>query len=710
MKFFAGNECINAHIDNNTLDKEQRLSSGVCKLLRKIFRYSLPYLYLCIGKTNIVMKQKKEKKKGAFYRFRHSLSTKLTWRVMLTLLFVTSLSTIAVIFISGVIITYQEMVRFGSMVEITNLKVNGMLTSVEATAVNSAPDFKECIAHPDKVGQVTEEVLARNEQLIGCGIGFKANYFPSKGRWYELYATRTDSTGTEVREIGSESHDYLNAEWYTGAIEQGKPVWSEPYYDEAGGGRILCSYSMPIRDDRDSIIAVFGSDIDLNGLSDIVNNNDHDFAIISDDKVYSFVISHNGTFIVHPDKERIIRDNFYTFLEENDDAEDDEIAVKMSNGQPGFSVIRLEDGSKEFIYYAPLKSTGWTMVFAMPKSGIFQLAMNIGSLILVIMLFSLFVTLVACYLIFRGVTKPLKRFAKSADEIAKGNFNAPLPMVASHDEVRQLNDSFREMQRSLRQYMEELKETTTQKASIESELNIARGIQMAMLPKTFPPYPDRSDIDIFAQLTPAKAVGGDLYDFYIREGKLFFCVGDVSGKVVPASLVMAVTRALFRTASAHEAVPGRIASAINQVISDNNETNMFVTLFIGSLDLATGEMDYCNAGHDAPLLMGTEGIGLLPVDSNLPIGVTADWEFSTQHTMIHHGTMIFLYTDGLTEAENIKHMQFGEERIYEVAHQAQTEGDDNPETLIRRMTDAVSIFVGEAEQSDDLTMLTIKYC
>jgi sigma-B regulation protein RsbU (phosphoserine phosphatase) len=167
---------------------------------------------------------------------------------------------------------------------------------------------------------------------------------------------------------------------------------------------------------------------------------------------------------------------------------------------------------------------------------------------------------------------------------------------------------------------------------------------------------------------------------------------------------------LFRTASAHEAVPGRIASAINQVISDNNETNMFVTLFIGSLDLATGEMDYSNAGHDAPLLMGTEGIGLLPVDSNLPIGVTADWEFSTQHTTIHHGTMIFLYTDGLTEAENIKHMQFGEERIFDVAQQAQTKDDDSPETLIHSMTDAVSIFVGEAEQSDDLTMLTIKYC
>ena len=656
------------------------------------------------------MKQKKEKKKGAFYRFRHSLSTKLTWRVMLTLLFVTSLSTLAVILCSGVIITYQEMVRFGNMVEITNLRVNSMLTSVESAAINSAPDFQECIGHPERVGQVTEKVLARNPQLTGCGIGFKPNYFPKKGRWYELYAMRVDSTKTVVREIGSESHDYLNAEWYTGVIEQDKPIWSEPYYDETAAGRILCSYSMPIRDDRDSIIAVFGSDIDLNGLSDIVNNHDHDFSIISDDKVYSFVISRNGTYIVHPDKERIFKENFYNFIKEKADSDDVRIVDLMVDQQPGFEVLKLEDGNESLIYFAPLKSTGWTMVFAMPKSGVFHLAMNIGSLILAIMLFSLFVTLLACYLIFRGVTKPLKRFAKSADEIAKGNFNAPLPAVASHDEVRQLNDSFREMQRSLRQYMEELKETTTQKASIESELNIARGIQMAMLPKTFPPYPDRHDIDIFAQLKPAKAVGGDLYDFFIRDGKLFFCVGDVSGKGVPASLVMAVTRALFRTASAHEAVPGRIASAINQVISDNNETNMFVTLFIGALDLATGEMDYSNAGHDAPLLMGTEGIGLLPVDCNLPIGVTVDWEFTTQHTTIHHGTMIFLYTDGLTEAENIKHMQFGEDRIFDVAQQAQTKDDDSPETLIRRMTDAVSIFVGEAEQSYDLTMLTIKFC
>jgi sigma-B regulation protein RsbU (phosphoserine phosphatase) len=185
---------------------------------------------------------------------------------------------------------------------------------------------------------------------------------------------------------------------------------------------------------------------------------------------------------------------------------------------------------------------------------------------------------------------------------------------------------------------------------------------------------------------------------------LFFCIGDVSGKGVPAALVMAVTQAMFRTVSAHESSPANIVMQLNASQAENNDSNMFVTLFVGTLNLNNGHLRYCNAGHDAPLLIG-QGIGLLPCAPNLPIGVIGDWKFSEQEADIYAGTTIFLYTDGLTEAEDYSHQQFGEDRIMKVAEQY----PPTPQQLIEVMTQAVHDFVGQAEQSDDLTMLAIKY-
>ena len=306
----------------------------------------------------------------------------------------------------------------------------------------------------------------------------------------------------------------------------------------------------------------------------------------------------------------------------------------------------------------------------------------------------------------RRATKPLEYLSESAREVAKGNFNAPLPTFEHNDEVAQLRDSFGNMQQSLVKHSEELKKTTAQKASLESDLRIANKIQMGMLPVKFPTREDRDDVQIFASLVPAKEVGGDLFDFYFRDEKLYFCIGDVSGKGVPASLFMAVTRSAFRTVSAHESMPDRIMTTMNQTIADMNKPNMFVTLFVGVLDLPTGHLYYCNAGHDAPLLVG-QGIGELPCDSNIPVGFMPSWEYSLQEAQIFTGTTIFLFTDGLTEAMDANNEQFRMERVNEVAVRALANQQQEPQQLIAEMTEAVHQFVGDAEQSDDLTMMAI---
>lgn len=251
--------------------------------------------------------------------------------------------------------------------------------------------------------------------------------------------------------------------------------------------------------------------------------------------------------------------------------------------------------------------------------------------------------------------------------------------------------------------MKQLGEVTATKERIESELKIARNIQMAMIPKIFPPFPDRSDLDMFAGLVPAKEVGGDLYDFYIRDEKLFFCIGDVSGKGVPASLVMAVTRALFRSLSAHEDNPAKLVSAMNDSMSDGNDYNVFVTFFLGVLDLQSGRLRYCNAGHNAPITL-TDLISPLPVEPNVPLGIVKGMCFKGQEMQFKHDDAIFLYTDGITEAENNAQEMFGEDRMLSVLHTRRSAQEQ-----VSSVVKAVEVFSGDAPQSDDRTLLFVHY-
>ena len=248
-----------------------------------------------------------------------------------------------------------------------------------------------------------------------------------------------------------------------------------------------------------------------------------------------------------------------------------------------------------------------------------------------------------------------------------------------------------------------LAQVKSNKDKLDNELRIARDIQMSMIPKTFPPFPERKEIDMTAAMVWAKEVGGDLYDFFIRNDKLYFCIGDVSGKGVPAALVMAVTRSLFRSVTAHETNPMRIVSLMNESMSDINDNDMFVTFFCGVLDLNNGHIRYCNAGHNAPFILA-DSVEELSVMPNLPLGVKAEMVYREQEVKLPAGATLFLYTDGLTEAENVSHELFGEKRAKDLLS-CGVSAESNQESII----DGVTAFVGDAERSDDLTLLIIRY-
>ena len=259
--------------------------------------------------------------------------------------------------------------------------------------------------------------------------------------------------------------------------------------------------------------------------------------------------------------------------------------------------------------------------------------------------------------------------------------------------------------------LERLREINAEKERIGGELRVASQIQQSMLPEH---HLHRDDVDIRGSLVPAREVGGDLYDYFIRDEKLFFCIGDVSGKGAPSAMLMAVTHGLFRSDSAHDSNPARIMDAINEVACQGNDTNMFVTMFVGVLDLPTGRLRYCDAGHDAPFIIrgerlevrGEKSATALEVNPHLPIGLFDDTKYTVQEISIQPDSLIFLYTDGLTEAKNAEHKLFGLERIQAVLN---TCADNDSEEVLEKITQSVNGFVKLAEQSDDLTMLAIRY-
>lgn len=506
----------------------------------------------------------------------------------------------------------EATLRAENKLSINRLEIEKVTTSVEAAANSTAWTLEERLDHPEEFMDVFRKMLEANPVIIDGSIGFIPGYYPEQGHWYEpLLARRTNDTFEELI-LGSDSHDYFRAEWYTVPLQTGEPHWSEPYYDESGGRTMVVTYSQPLHDASGRTVGVFAADISLAWLTELIVG----IQLYADS--YSTLTSREGRLMASP--------------------------------------AETLDVAKVRRYDTLLDGTGWKMSIVIPEDEIYHDIKKIRLIMTILMLLGLGLLILIIW--------------RTAHQVMK------------------------------------LREVSESKQKMEHDLQIASAIQMAMLPKTFPTYPERTDLDVFALLTPAREVGGDLYDFFIRDGRLFFCIGDVSGKGIPASLVMAVTRSLFRSTSVNDSHPGRIVSHINNAISDGNETDMFVTFLMGILDLESGILRYCNAGHNAPLVLTEGDARPLAVDANIPLGVLPGFRYTMQDAVIPKGGSLLLFTDGLTEAENADKELYGEDRLEETCRWLATQ---SAREQIESITEDIHHHVQDAPQSDDLTMLSIKF-
>ena len=528
------------------------------------------------------------------------------------------------------------------------LCIRNKLTKVEVTVDNMAWVVADDLEDPDWMYSITRLLVENNPSILGCTVCFVPDYFPQKGRWFEPYAVRRADGTVETMQLGSAEHDYVKMDFYTEAMAKNGGNWCEPYLDKDGARAMVTTYSVPVHDEKGKTVGVVGADIALDWLEEVVEEG----------KFYKstqrFIVTEKGHLLAGKDSKlfQMVRQ-----------------LIKADEDKVSYETITDEKGNERHVYFHPVGgNTNWILVSIQNDKEVFSKLGKIRTTLLLPVLAGL---ILIGFIVWRTSRN-----------------------------------------------LERLRKVKAEKERIGGELRVASEIQQSMLPHS---QIQHADVDIFGSLVPAREVGGDLYDYYIRDEKLFFCIGDVSGKGAPSAMVMGVIHSLFRAFSTHENNPARIMQAINEVSCQGNESNIFVTMFIGVLDLPTGRLRYCDAGHDAPIVLRSQETGdrsqeigdrsqesvvHIPVEPHLPVGVFEDVKYGVQETQLKPDSTLFLYTDGLTEAKDAGRKQFGLKRVEEVLR---ADCPIQPRQLIETITRQVHQFVGDAQQSDDLTMLAIHY-
>ena len=518
------------------------------------------------------------------------------------------------------------------------------LEEAELSMFENEWSVKESLAHPDSLFGAVGRMIESNSNVSGACIAVLPDYYPEKGRLFEPYAHREDGR-ILVDQIAGPDHDYTLGPYYQQALREETEFWSDPYDYGTDPVQKLTTYTYPVRDRSGRLAAICGLDIDLTWLSDTLNV--HPYYPSS----FGFMLTRNGRLVAGPREERVSpRTMDYVAGLVMDPTVD-----RTIRGRHRVSCIEFRDpvsGKRAYLDYRALpRDPGWIVAEVSYRDEVLAPVRRMMWRILLMSLAGFAFLLVIIH-----------RFTRNGKR---------------------------------------LWEADVKQARIGSELRIARRIQEEMLPKA---SLDRSDLTVQGSLAPAKEVGGDLFDYFIREGKLFFSIGDVCGKGVPAAMLMAVVHSMLRMLSEQEEAPARIVGELNREACRNNATGTFVTLFLGVLDLSTGRLRYCNAGHDRPVLVG-DSVEELPALANVPVGAFDDVTYQEQEAMVAPGTLLFLYTDGVTESMDADRRQYGRERLLG----ALSACPRKPDVLVRTIEAGVRAFAGEAEQSDDLTMLAIHY-
>ena len=546
----------------------------------------------------------------------------------------------------------------------------------------------------EKLEAFLRATVQRNPEIYGSCLAFEPESFTAGKRQYAPYFYRKPDGRVEFVQLGRPEYDYFRWPWYTAPKAAGRPLWSDPYFDDGGGDAVMTTYSVPFRRGGE-FWGIATIDIALTQLVAEIEQ------LEVGTNGYTFVISRTGRFLAYPEKSKIMQASIR-------DA-NPELARKMLAASEGIMRTREPAGGQDaWVAFVPVQSGEFSLGIVYPHDEAVAQAMRQQRELWLLGAAGLAALFAAIIIVARSIARPIAQLAEAAREVSSGNLDQRLDIHTRTEEVRDLANAFRKMTRDLRMQMQELQYTTSMQERLAGELSAARAIQMSMMTRRFPAFPERGEIDLHAIVKPARAVGGDFYDFYFVDPDcLCVIIGDVAGKGVPAALFMAVSKTLLKANAAHAASPAEMLTKVNEELCAESSSGMFVSLVLALLNVRTGEVSICNAGHPAPYRVNAER-EVKPLDgcSGIALGAWRGISYQAVHHKLEPGDTLVFFTDGITEALSPEDEFYSADRLQRVL--APLAGK-SAEQLTRAVVSDVRGFGAENEQSDDLTLLAVRW-
>ena len=557
----------------------------------------------------------------------------------------------------------------------------------------------------DKSVELTNKTLVKifenYPDSLGGGIWFEPYVVDKAQKSVCFYAYRNKENNVVLDEnFASEEYDYHNQGWYKQIISKVTPennvVWSEPYYENQGSNTLMITV---------------GTGIYVNGRLIGISTVDWEISTIIEDVSKmkplekTFSMYKNGNEIKNSFALFGNKDYDYIIATSDPYLNNDKLIGQSLKEVPWYAdnlyvITYITYHNKKYIPFYKTMRNGMVLVVCVPKLEMFrEIDKFYINMFIVLLLLGFIIPALLYFSMNRYIINPIAKLKDIAYKISNGeDVNIK---IENPEEFAQLASTYDKMTK-------DIKLITQERAKINSELSIAKSIQASSLPNVFPPFPDKSEFDIFALMEPAKEVGGDFYDFYfINDTKFMFLIADVSGKGVPAALFMMTVKTLINNISQVNDDPKYLIKKINKKICETNKEGFFVTMLAGIIDIKTGELNIINCGHNLPLIKRQNGAyEYLGLNSNIVLGVFEDAEFEIYNTVMKSGDILYTYTDGVTEAINIDDEIYGEEKLYECLNNIK---DTKPSNIAQKVKDSIKKYTDSVPQSDDITMLIFKY-
>jgi phosphoserine phosphatase RsbU/P len=496
--------------------------------------------------------------------------------------------------------------------------------------------------------------------------------------------------------------DFLYNDWYQIPSISGRAGWIEPWFDAEGKGVLMVSYAMPMYQNGD-ITGVLRFDIELSYLQELLINN-ASFKVGN-----SFLISSTGTLISYKDPTLVMHQTLFSLAQEYDDPTLARLGFAMVNGEMGHLFINGSSPmAQSWIYYHPLKSNRWSVAIAIPER---DLMASVNVILWIQTMASILIFLVVAVIIYAralNVSKPLRTLAVIADKIGAGDFDARLPVSDKSIEISRLTESFATMQRSLKNYIANLKATTEEKDKIHGDVIYASEIQTNLIPKNCPHPLGIKELRAFGILEPAGDIGGDLYDYFMMDEDHFcFVIADVLGKGIVAAMAMTMVSSLLPSIAPYHKSSSELLKKLNIFLCRNNVEANFITIILGVLNIKTGMLEYSNCGHVPMVIRKIDRSFTRYFETHATaLGVFENLKIGSDTIQLNRGDELILFTDGITEAMNAKEELLGITGLEEIITNL---SNPNPEETAKGILAAVHKFAEGSTHKDDITILVMDY-